>query len=65
MNWESAGQFWEMGGYGFFVWGSYGVTALLVALELLLLARRMKQSRALAAQEAALARIDAERRPGS
>ncbi|WP_018411113.1 heme exporter protein CcmD [Methyloversatilis thermotolerans] len=65
MNWESARQFWEMGGYGFFVWGSYGVTALLVAAELLLLARRTKQARALATQDAALARIDAERRSGS
>ncbi len=35
MRWESWGQFWAMGGYGVYVWGSMGVTALLLALEVL------------------------------
>jgi heme exporter protein D len=26
-------DFFAMGGYGFYVWGAYGVTALLVAVE--------------------------------
>lgn len=35
MRWESWSQFWAMGGYGVYVWGSMGVTALLLALEVL------------------------------
>ena len=46
MNWGGWSQFWHMGGYGFFVWGSYGVTALAIALEVWALARRAKRSRA-------------------
>jgi len=26
-------EFLAMGGYGFYVWGAYGVTALVVAIE--------------------------------
>lgn len=33
MRWESWSQFWDMGGYAVYVWGSMGVTALLMALE--------------------------------
>jgi heme exporter protein D len=46
MNWGGWSQFWHMGGYGFFVWGSYGVTALAIALEVWALLRRAKRSRA-------------------
>ena len=35
MRWESWSQFWAMGGYAVYVWGSMGVTALLLALEVL------------------------------
>jgi heme exporter protein D len=35
MRWESWSQFWAMGGYAVYVWGSVGVTALLMALEVL------------------------------
>ncbi|WP_374338729.1 heme exporter protein CcmD [Methyloversatilis sp.] len=62
MNWESASQFWAMGGYGFFVWGSYGVTAAVIAVELTALARRVKLARAQARRDVALERMDAERR---
>ena len=37
MIWSSWSDFWNMGGAAYFVWGSYGVTALLVILELFLL----------------------------
>ena len=47
MNWRSAAEFFDMGGYGLYVWGSYGATALLMALEPWLAARRRR--RALAA----------------
>ena len=33
MRWESWSQFWAMGGYAVYVWGSVGVTALLLAVE--------------------------------
>jgi heme exporter protein D len=33
-------DFFAMGGYGFYVWGSVGVTALLMIIEPLLLFRR-------------------------
>ena len=33
MIWQNAAEFWAMGGYGVYVWGSMGVTAALLALE--------------------------------
>ena len=33
MIWNSWNDFWAMGGYGLYVWGSFGVTALFMALE--------------------------------
>ena len=33
-------EFLAMGGYGFYVWGAYGVTALAVVVELLALRAR-------------------------
>lgn len=44
MQWESWGAFWEMGGFATFVWGSYGVTALLVVGELIMVARRRRDT---------------------
>ena len=35
MIWSSWTEFWAMGGYGLYVWGSFGVTALCVALEMI------------------------------
>jgi len=35
MIWSSSSEFWAMGGYGLYVWGSFGVTALCVALEMI------------------------------
>lgn len=40
MNWNSATEFFAMGGYGVYVWGAYGVTAVWMLLEPLLAARR-------------------------
>jgi heme exporter protein D len=50
MIWHSAGEFFEMGGYGLYVWGSYAATGLLMAIEPWLAARRRR--RALAAARA-------------
>lgn len=35
MIWSSAAEFWAMGGYGEYVWGSVGVSLALLALEVL------------------------------
>jgi heme exporter protein D len=35
MIWNSWNDFLAMGGYGLYVWGSFGVTALCIALEML------------------------------
>ena len=40
MNWSSATDFFAMGGYGFYVWGSFGMTALVVLVELIALRMR-------------------------
>jgi len=42
MNWGSAGEFFAMGGYAFYVWGSYGVTALFLLLEVALVMLRKR-----------------------
>jgi len=34
MRWETWSDFWFMGGYGLYVWGSMGMTALLLLLEI-------------------------------
>ena len=40
MNWQSASDFWAMGGYGLYVWGSYAVVAFCMLAEPVLAARR-------------------------
>ena len=45
MNWASAGDFWAMGGYGFYVWGSYATVLAVVVIEIVLL--RMRRHRAI------------------
>lgn len=52
MNWESAEAFWAMGGHGLYVWGSYGVTALLVLAEIVALGVRSAATRRRLAREA-------------
>lgn len=34
MIWNSWLDFWAMGGYGLYVWGSFGVTAALIVIEM-------------------------------
>ncbi|HMM46513.1 MAG TPA: heme exporter protein CcmD [Thiobacillaceae bacterium] len=45
MNWESWAAFWAMGGYGLYVWGSFGVTVLCIVGEIWLLGRQRRQVR--------------------
>lgn len=42
MIWNSWSDFAAMGGYGLYVWGSYGATLLLMTLEPWLVARRRR-----------------------
>ena len=44
MNWGSWSAFWNMGGAGFYVWGSYGVTLLAIVVELVLVFRRRRDT---------------------
>ncbi|HEX2566766.1 MAG TPA: heme exporter protein CcmD [Burkholderiales bacterium] len=36
-------EFLAMGGYAFYVWGSYGVTFVLLAIEVIVLLKRVKR----------------------
>jgi heme exporter protein D len=40
MNWQSPADFFAMGGYALYVWGSFGACALALALESLLVGKR-------------------------
>jgi heme exporter protein D len=39
MTWASWGDFWAMGGYGLYVWGSYLTVVVGIVLEVILLRR--------------------------
>jgi heme exporter protein D len=38
-------EFFAMGGYALYVWGSYGVTAVLLGIEIFLLKRRSREAK--------------------
>jgi len=40
MNWNSPAEFFAMGGYALYVWGSFGVCALVLIAEPILVRRR-------------------------
>jgi len=42
MNWASWSDFFAMGGYALYVWGSYAVTAGLIVMEIILLRNRSR-----------------------
>ena len=42
MTWASWNDFFAMGGYGLYVWGSYGVTLAVMAVEIAALRRRKR-----------------------
>jgi heme exporter protein D len=43
MNWANSEAFWAMGGYGLYVWGSFGVVAIGLAAEVLMARRTSRQ----------------------
>lgn len=54
MNWNSPSEFFAMGGYGFYVWGSFAVTAACLIVEPLLLRQRHNTALAHMKREMAL-----------
>jgi heme exporter protein D len=44
MHWNSASEFWAMGGYALYVWGSYAVAALLLLIEAGLLRKQRRDT---------------------
>lgn len=42
MIWASWSDFFAMGGYAFYVWGSYAVTAVLMIAEVIFVMRRRR-----------------------
>ena len=44
-------EFLSMGGYGFYVWGAYGVTALAIVIEIASLRARRRAAERLAREE--------------
>ena len=46
MTWGSASEFFAMGGYGLYVWGSFGVVALCMAADAWMAIGRYRAARA-------------------
>jgi heme exporter protein D len=44
IHWNSFSEFLAMGGYGLYVWGSFGVTALVMAVEPIVVARNRRNT---------------------
>ncbi len=47
----SAAEFFDMGGYGFYVWGAYGLTAVLLVVEVIAVRARLRNARVAASGE--------------
>ena len=52
MIWNSAADFFAMGGYGLYVWGSYAVAAACMLAEPVLAALRHREARRTVAEDA-------------
>ena len=52
MNWTSLNDFLAMGGYGLYVWGSFGMCALVLVAECWAVAQRRKALRELPLDDA-------------
>jgi heme exporter protein D len=44
MNWHSLADFLDMGGYALYVWGSFGMTAVVLGWEVVMLAQRRRRA---------------------
>ena len=43
MQWNSVSEFFAMGGYAVYVWGSFGATVLAMAIEMALIRARRRE----------------------
>ena len=50
MNWSNFAEFAAMGGYGLYVWGSFGVTAVVMLGEMISLRARRNALRTIDAE---------------
>jgi heme exporter protein D len=60
MTWNSMSDFWHMGGYGLYVWGSFGVCAVALVAERVLLKLRIGAIRRSLRRRARAERMDRE-----
>jgi heme exporter protein D len=44
VSWPSAAAFFDMGGYGLYVWGAYAVSLVALLVEPWLASRRLRQA---------------------
>lgn len=58
MNWSNFAEFAAMGGYGLYVWGSFGITAVAMLGEMLSLRARRRALRVLEEEQEAPMRAD-------
>jgi|GEM_PF-201035 len=61
MYWNSFSDFLHMGGYGLYVWGSFGMTALVMGVETWLAVRRARIVRQRLARQIKLSALEAAR----
>jgi heme exporter protein D len=60
MPWHSASEFFAMGGYALYVWGSFGLTFAALACEMWLIHRRRLRALDMLREEIAAAEPDME-----
>ena len=60
MTWDSLSAFIAMGGYGGYVWGSFGIALAAFAIELLLVRHRRSAIVGTLRRQAVAARLDRE-----
>jgi len=64
-QWASASDFFAMGGYALYVWGSFGVCALLMGIEPILVHRRLREAKNSIAREQLANRLENENGKGN
>lgn len=60
MIWNSASEFFAMGGYGLYVWGSFGACAVAFVVEPLLIRQRHSQIVRTLRRQAAAEKLEME-----
>jgi heme exporter protein D len=60
MNWNSAAEFFAMGGYALYVWGSFGACLVVFVAEPLLIRQRHNQAVRTLRRQAAAEKLEME-----